>query len=821
MSPRRDRLLVPSRAAPRALTLHRSGGYIVACHTGAPAPKVCGQGFGFSNASYPFAFGGASSGFSSGLFEASHGGGRIAVEAAYSVVVSGLITADGQSSVDNTGNCQCGPGGGGGGSITVGAQLINITSTGYFSAQGGSATYTGGGGGGAVSFQAVEIFGATADVVNVAGGATVDVRDYPNCPVGGTGLFYHQQTFQRAQWIGGVAAAAAAHATATAVLPRSRFMRRHPRWRDTIVSVSPSPLNRIRADTAAVWASCLRAQAATRRVSVRECPAFDASAGAGSPASADFHSQRSERYAAVRARLAEWRAGLVPYERAVVWAWRNATSSTSLHGSGTNEARLVTPALARAQAFPRSSDGVIDPWSAAHVAMPLRHGGLSELVGVPSDEHLCYLAHADVVPANYADTFLCGTHDADADVAAGTTQPPLAATPTATLQCNSFLQRAITAPLTQTTVDSLGGATVIEMSNCAWDLSSITTLTLATWKIASSSLQVGDLTLTVNSSVSISDLSRAYTAGTGMALDAALLSGLTITQSLLNAGLLRVVSPASVVVGTQGYLRFAFRANFTAGAVTVSNVVSQVDIPPVPTALIIAAINMTVNLEASVVAGSVFILAANALLINGAIGGVGTFIQGPSCPSSGPPYTPVPAILPIACSNLTMIGASGFAIWLLADSIDVQKSGVVQASAIRMCANTLTVENGGMVTAAGLGCGAEAGFGAGASTSGEPSSGAGHGGLGGAGVGSDGTVTLGGPFYDNVTRELRVLRCTLAALAPRDRMPPTSLTPTEPVMIGSGGGDPAIGGGGGGLVWLDVASQLENDGIVAAGGVDG
>jgi hypothetical protein len=150
-------------------------------------------------------------------------------------------------------------------------------------------------------------------------------------------------------------------------------------------------------------------------------------------------------------------------------------------------------------------------------------------------------------------------------------------------------------------------------------------------------------------------------------------------------------------------------------------------------------------------ANFVFIVATNLLSVQGSLASTGTFIGTPACPASPAPSTWVPAVSPTSCTSPGAASASGFSMWLQGGSITLQKSSNVEAPAIRVCARTLVVQDGAQLSASGVGCGSQTGFGAGLSLVGQPSSGAGHGGVGGMGSDGQGDTLVGGLAYDNVT----------------------------------------------------------------------
>ena len=195
-------------------------------------------------------------------------------------------------------------------------------------------------------------------------------------------------------------------------------------------------------------------------------------------------------------------------------------------------------------------------------------------------------------------------------------------------------------------------------------------------------------------------------------------------------------------------------------------------------------------------AGGVFVAASGTISISGSIQALSPIIDPTHCGAAGV-GPPVPVVEDVPCVVGAADDSAGFTLWVTAQLVLLTKSGLVQGTSMRICAyGDLAILNGGVISAAGLGCSAESGYGAGDSNLQAASSGAGHGGIGGDGASAiDPTqITLGGAAYDNVT---------------------------NPRMLGSGGGDPNLGGSGGGLLWLEVAGVLFNDGVIGAPGTAG
>ncbi|RYG56854.1 hypothetical protein EON66_01860, partial [archaeon] len=304
------------------------------------------------------------------------------------------------------------------------------------------------------------------------------------------------------------------------------------------------------------------------------------------------------------------------------------------------------------------------------------------------------------------------------------------------LSCATSVSHGSSSPLTQTTISGLDTANLstILMTNCAWDLGSLSTLSLYSWNVAeNSNVQTRDMSLLLTGSLTMLTLSRMYTASINNVLMITLGGSLTVTQGLLNAGLLTVTCNGSTTIGTQAYLRFAYMARIVAGSLTLSNIISQVDIPPTTTTLVVLVTNATFNPGCSVSAGNVQIEALNTCILNGAVNAVAN-PPASTCPAAGSGVAPLtPAVTPISCASPSA-SAAGYALSVVAQNLLLQHSSVLQASTIRMCAANMNVLTSCSISADFLGCGPETGFGPGTSATSTASSGAGHGGVGGTGV---------------------------------------------------------------------------------------
>ena len=232
-------------------------------------------------------------------------------------------------------------------------------------------------------------------------------------------------------------------------------------------------------------------------------------------------------------------------------------------------------------------------------------------------------------------------------------------------------------------------------------------------------------------------------------------------------------------------------------SVTVGGIFGQLPVSQGSTVAYVSSAggNVTLLDGGSISAGGVFVVAAAAVSFGGTALALTTIADPSHCGLAGQGPL-VPAVVDVPCVPGEANNAAGFTLWVTAATVLVTKSGIAQGAAVRVCAGRLAVFNGGSISAGGLGCSAERGYGAGDSAAQAASSGAGHGGVGGGGVSpiNPAQFTVGGVAYDNVT-------------APR--------------MLGSGGGDRDLGGSGGGLLWLEVSGELRNDGVIGAPGVAG
>jgi hypothetical protein len=131
-----------------------------------------------------------------------------------------------------------------------------------------------------------------------------------------------------------------------------------------------------------------------------------------------------------------------------------------------------------------------------------------------------------------------------------------------TLTCISTAQNSPLAPLTATTISYLDATTNVVLQSCAWDLSSLQSLPLHSWKISASNVQTANILLSLNTTMSISDLSRVDTTVMSLQLGGNML----LQQSLLYSGTLVVSTPGMITISQQAFMRFTFTLTVTAGA---------------------------------------------------------------------------------------------------------------------------------------------------------------------------------------------------------------------------------------------------------------
>lgn len=95
---------------------------------------------------------------------------------------------------------------------------------------------------------------------------------------------------------------------------------------------------------------------------------------------------------------------------------------------------------------------------------------------------------------------------------------------------------------------------------------------MPTLALAQPSLLLAPLwTLLSAGSMVVNDLSRVDSAADSDVLQMTVGGGLTVQQSLVEAGYLQVTAPQSVTVGQLAYLRFAFTLRMSVGSLTLSN----------------------------------------------------------------------------------------------------------------------------------------------------------------------------------------------------------------------------------------------------------
>ena len=399
--------------------------------------------------------------------------------------------------------------------------------------------------------------------------------------------------------------------------------------------------------------------------------------------------------------------------------------------------------------------------------------------------HLAELLAARVPPSN----------DEQQSYAAASADGQLAAPrPSAVLYCSSESDVSSTdMPLIQTAVTSDLAAVVftdLVLQNCAYDLSSLTSLSLQSMSLTSSIISSGEILFSVNGTALATDSSRITTTGASQGVRFMPVSNMKLVSAIISGGYVTVTGK-DLTIGTNAFCRFSFFASLVAsGTLTVQNELSQVDVPSSATELTVTAANITVASSGRILAGRVFMLASDTATIDGLLTTDPTAAFRDSEPCTGQPK---PAVTQDACQYNTYNENAGYPMWITAQTMLVQKSGQVSAPALKLCVQSqLSVAAGGAVSAAALGCSQQSGYGAGMSSTDTPSSGAGHGGAGGS-AGVLINKLNGGKVYDNVS---------------------------WPSMLGSSGGDPLLGGSGGGIISIET-SDLVNNGEVTVSGAAG
>jgi len=723
-----------------------AGTIITTCRQDTPTPASQGLASGFAYPSTPFAFGGGSVGWGSSP-ASTRGGGRIWLEATNRIFLAGALSSNGAP-----GSGFAGPGGGGGGSIYVGAATISVT-TAIISATGGSSAYTGGGGGGVIAFVGGTIAGLSTGAQNVSGGAT---WNYGACPVGGTGFLFRQTVVTHWPPPSVTSDGGWGDATATVDLPLSTFMRFHPDAATGVARVVRSRIDDERAALDAVT-TCLPYMARVRRAyTVVPLPP-----GANATAGLTY-----KEAAAVAATLSG----------AVVVAMDPTVGGVRVAGAG-NAADGSPDAAWSVSRRPRRRRTRV---AAAAVT------AVTASAAAEDDRLACTRLHAGEVAATSDTTYSDGGRG-------GLTAEGLTWSITNTMSCVTQAPYSALVPMTASEVTALPGVLNIALLNCAWDLSELSGVSANSFSVVSGSVQTAGIRFAINGSMTLSDLSRVYTASTSAGMYVTATNGLTVRQSLVDSGIMELMAPgATVNIGLQGYVRYNFGLEVMASMFTVSNVVSQVDIPPVSTLALILAGNITLTQQSEVVAGYVELTAMSGMLVGGDVTAVQSFGRNSGCPSPHAAGPPTPLAINSSC-NVTEAVGDAFTTWMVSPYMEVQTGGSVVGATVRMCADVLLVDTGGLVSADGMGCSSETGWGAGVSGDASPASGGGHGGAGGAGVGPGGNNPGGAP-NDNAQ---------------------------WPALLGSGGGDPALGGSGGGLLMITVAGMMVNDGAVQARGTDG
>jgi len=797
-----------------------AGADIASC---AGAKTSGGAAFGFSNWTMPFAFGGASSGIGWACDSHTVGGGRVWVTALNAIGVDGKITADGEASTSAFG-CEFVAGGGAGGSVFFGAGgAITLGASGYVSAVGGSAFSTGSGGGGIIGFSSASLFGATQTNVNVSGGYTQSPY-LVTCPLGGTGIWYHGATLGRTRL--------AVDSLGLAVELQRRLL--HAAGGSASAAAPASVLasvweggNRVVAPGSGAW--LLSAEELSQRLRALRLPAsfvqryLTPQAGHGYSAPGSSESGAADRELADAAEtLARCLHEAAPIRllqlRRAAREWEQQQGSPA-PGAGLRPAlELIQDhavswcLLAHPHVFP-------DPQGRAHAPAaaalpPLMRRALLEAQLAERTQAALQLAGGPA--ARVAASLDAPRRRTAAAVAALTSSSASASVSSAALSdpsvstsviCVSQAVHSPLSPLTLTAVTAWPTRSNVAMTECAWalDLRSFgpalpSGLPAVSWRMAGSSVQVesSDFTLNVSSNVLLTSFSRFSAADTSTRLSVSAGGNLTVQTSVISAGTLCLATPQQINVQVQAYIRFGYGASFSAGSLLIMGTVSQIDLPPGPTTLLMYSNSTQVGTDASVVANTIVALVAGDLLLQGSVQAVQTAFSSTAatCPGAGQPAAPAVDVN-IKCSTDPStdpgVGTSGFSVWLAAGSLEVNSGGQVLGATIRVCARQLQVAVSGAISSQGLGCNSQTGQGAGDSGVGIASSGAGHGGFGGSGVSAGGAATPGGVAYDNVSL---------------------------PLFLGSGGGDSNLGGAGGGFIWVEAVS-FDLDGDLVGSGAPG
>lgn len=151
-----------------------------------PYSQLTRAGSQYGSVARPYEFGGAGGGRAEDSFHnifSARGGGRIALNASDSVVLEGMISADGGSVSTHTTLAQ--GGGGAGGSIQVASPMFRMGATAMLGARGGDSSIGGGGSGGRIALACDSTEGVRADVYGGRHGRNL------NCGTGATGTIFH------------------------------------------------------------------------------------------------------------------------------------------------------------------------------------------------------------------------------------------------------------------------------------------------------------------------------------------------------------------------------------------------------------------------------------------------------------------------------------------------------------------------------------------------------------------------------------------------------------------------------------------------------